>query len=316
MAQYALRRLLLAMPTVLGVTVIIFFIMRVVPGDIVDTITGESGTVNEAQREQLREELGLNRPLAVQYLVWLADILTLNPGDSLATNRSILSDIGPRLLVSAELAIGAVALSICIAIPLGVIAAVKQDSWLDYVIRAISIGGLSMPSFWLATIVIMVLGRYFGWLPPLEYHHIWENPWQNFKQLFWPVLILGYALSASVSRMTRSAVLDALREDYVRTARAKGLAAFQVHTRHVLRNSLLPVITITASQFGNLVSGAVVTETIFVLPGMGSYVVNAITLRDYPAVQFTVMVMAISFVLINLITDLAYGLLDPRIRYD
>ena len=289
--------------------------MRVVPGDVVDTITGEAGTVSEAQREQLREDLGLNDPFAVQYINWLRDLILLDPGESLASRRSIMAEIRPRLLVSAELAAGAIILSVLIAIPLGTISAIKQDSWIDYVIRVISIGGLSMPSFWLATLVLMVLGRYFGWLPPLEYHQLWDSPWENIKQLFWPVVILGYALSASVSRMTRSAVLDALREDYVRTARAKGLTALKVNTRHVLRNALLPVVTITAGQFGHLVGGAVVTETIFVLPGMGSYIVSAITLRDYPAVQFTVMIMAASFVLINLVTDLTYGLLDPRIRY-
>lgn len=316
MLHYAIRRITIAVPTILGATVIIFLIMRVVPGDVVDIITGESGTVNAIQREQLRKDLGLNDPLPLQYLRWLRDIVMMDPGDSLASHQPIISEIGPRILVTGELAVGSILLSLIIAIPIGTISAIKQDSWIDYIMRIVSIGGLSMPSFWLATIVLMVLGKYFGWLPPLDYHQPWSDLHANFSQMFWPILILGYALSASVSRMTRSAVLEALREDYVRTARAKGLGSLTVHTRHVLRNALLPILTISAAQFGSLIGGAVVTETIFVLPGMGSYIVNAITVRDYPAVQFAVAMMALVFVLINLATDLSYGLLDPRIRYD
>lgn len=316
MARYTFRRLLMAIPTIIGATMIIFFIMRVVPGDVVDIITGEAGTVNEAQREQLREDLGLNDPLPVQYLKWVGDILLFDPGQSLSSQRPILDEVKPRILVTGQLAIGAIIVSLLIAIPVGTISAIKQDTWVDYLMRVVSIGGLSMPSFWLATLLIMVLSRYFGWLPPLEYKEPWEDMRSNFSQMFWPVMILGYALSASVSRMTRSAVLEALREDYVRTARAKGLGSVSVHTRHVLRNAMLPIVTISAGQFGNLIGGAVVAESIFVLPGMGSYIVNSITLRDYPAVQFAVTMMAFVFVFINLITDLSYGILDPRIRYD
>lgn len=316
MAHYTVRRLLMAIPTIVGATMIIFFIMRVVPGDVVDIITGEAGTVNEVQREQLREDLGLNDPLPIQYLKWVGNLLMFDPGESLASQRPILSEVRPRIFVTGQLAIGAILVSLIIAIPVGTISAIKQDSWVDYIMRIVSIGGLSMPSFWLATILIMVLSRYFGWLPPLEYKEPWDDLRSNLSQMFWPVLILGYALSASVSRMTRSAVLEALREDYVRTARAKGLASFRVNTRHVLRNALLPIVTISAGQFGNLIGGAVVAETIFVLPGMGSYIVNSITLRDYPAVQFTVTLMAFVFVFINLATDLSYGILDPRIRYE
>ncbi len=316
MARYTFRRLLMAIPTIVGATIIIFFIMRVVPGDVVDIITGEAGTVNEAQREQLREDLGLNDPLPVQYLKWVGDLILFDPGVSLASQRPIISEVKPRILVTGQLAIGAILVSLIIAIPIGTISAIKQDSWVDYLMRIVSIGGLSMPSFWLATLLIMVLSRYFGWLPPLEYKEPWVDPRSNFSQMLWPVLILGYALSASVSRMTRSAVLEALREDYVRTARAKGLSDFPLHTRHVLRNALLPIVTISAGQFGNLIGGAVVAESIFVLPGMGSYIVNSITLRDYPAVQFAVTLMAFVFVFINLATDLSYGILDPRIRYE
>lgn len=316
MSRYIINRLLLALPTILGATVIIFLIMRVIPGDVVDTITGESGTVSEARREELREELGLKDNLAVQYGKWIRDLIVLDPGDSIVSGQPIIEQVRPRILVTAELAIGAIVVSALIAIPIGTISAIKQDTWIDYVMRVVSIGGLSLPSFWLATLVILMLSRYFNWLPPLEYHDIWEDPSSNLRQMFWPIVIVGYALSASVSRMTRSSVLEVLREDYVRTARAKGLSSFTVSIRHVLRNALLPVVTISAAQLGNLIAGSVVMETIFVLPGMGSYTVNAIAQRDYPAVQFSVAFMALVFVTINLLTDLSYGFLDPRIRYD
>jgi peptide/nickel transport system permease protein len=316
MSHYIVNRLLLAVPTILGATVIIFLIMRVIPGDVVDTITGESGTVSEARREELRKELGLKDNLAVQYGKWIRDLVVLDPGDSIVSGQPIIDQVRPRLLVTAELAIGAILVSVLIAIPIGIISAIKQDTWIDYVMRVVSIGGLSLPSFWLATLVILMLSRYFNWLPPLEYHDIWEDPSSNLQQMVWPIVIVGYALSASVSRMTRSSILEVLREDYVRTARAKGLNSFTVSIRHVLRNALLPVVTISAAQLGNLIAGSVVMETIFVLPGIGSYTVNAITQRDYPAVQFSVTLMALVFVVINLLTDLSYGLLDPRIRYD
>lgn len=316
MSRYIVNRLFLAVPTILGATVIIFLIMRVIPGDVVDTITGESGTVSEARREELREELGLKDNLAVQYGKWIRDLVVLDPGDSIVSGQPIIEQVRPRILVTAELAVGAIVFSALIAIPIGTISAIKQDTWIDYVMRVISIGGLSLPSFWLATLVILMLSRYFNWLPPLEYQDIWEDPSSNLRQMFWPIVIVGYALSASVSRMTRSSVLEVLREDYVRTARAKGLSSFTVSIRHVLRNALLPVVTISAAQLGNLIAGSVVMETIFVLPGMGSYTVNAIAQRDYPAVQFSVAFMALVFVMINLLTDLSYGFLDPRIRYD
>jgi peptide/nickel transport system permease protein len=316
MSRYIFGRLILAIPTVIGATIIIFVIMRVIPGDVVDTITGESGTVSEARREELREELGLHDNLVVQYAKWTRDLVTLDPGDSIVSGQPIIDQVRPRILVTVELAIGAIIVSALIAIPIGTISAIKQDSWVDYVMRVVSIGGLSLPSFWLATLVVLMLSRYFNWLPPLEYHDIWEDPSSNLRQMFWPIVIVGYALSASVSRMTRSSVLEVLREDYVRTARAKGLGSFTVSIRHVLRNALLPVVTISAAQLGNLIAGSVVMETIFVLPGMGSYTVNAISQRDYPAVQFSVAFMALVFVTINLLTDLSYGFLDPRIRYD
>lgn len=315
MSAYILRRLLLAVPTVMGATMIIFLIMRVVPGDVVDYLLGESATVSVEQKEALREDLGLNDPLPVQYLTWLKGVVTFQPGDSFRTRKPIMDEVRPRLLVTLELAGGTILLSLLIALPMGVISAVNQDKPLDYILRAITIGGISVPGFWIATLVILFLGKYVGWLPPIVYKQPWKDLPSNLQQMIIPAMILGFAYSAIVARMTRSAVLDVLREDYVRTARAKGLGSFVVTTRHVMRNAMLSVITITAAQIGALVGGTVIMETIFVLPGMGSYTVTAINQRDYPTIQFTITLLATSYVLINLLTDLSYAALDPRIRF-
>ena len=314
MSAYIIQRLLLTIPTVLGATVIIFFIMRVVPGDVVDYLLGDSVTITAEQEEALRDDLGLNDPLPVQYVEWLRGIAILSPGDSFRTKQPIMDEVRPRLLVTAELAGGTILLSLLIALPMGVLSAVKQDKPLDYALRIVTIGGISVPGFWIATLAILVLGMYVGWLPPIVYKEPWKNPASNLQQMIVPALILGFGYSAIVARMTRSAVLEVLREDYVRTARAKGLGSFVVTTRHVMRNALLSVITITSSQIGVLIGGTVIMETIFVLPGMGSYIVTSINQRDYPAIQFAIALLATAYVLINLATDLAYAALDPRIR--
>jgi peptide/nickel transport system permease protein len=314
MQRYIANRLLLAIPTVLGATLMVFFIMRVAPGDVVDVILGE-GQVTEEQKEKIRDQLGLNDPLPVQYLDWLGGLVTLDPGTSLLTGRSIVDDVKRRIPVTLELAVGAIGLSLLIAVPIGVISAVKQDTIVDYIFRVISVGGLSLPSFWLATLALLVLNRQFGWLPPIEYRSPLEDPGQNLKHMILPVLILGYALSAVVARMTRSSMLEVLREDYIRTARAKGLRGWAVIARHALKNAMLPVITISSAQLGYLIGGSVIMESIFVIPGMGQWVLDGITNRDYPVLQFAIVFIALVQVLTNLITDLLYGALDPRIRY-
>lgn len=314
MYRYIGRRLLLAVPTLLGATVIVFVIMRVAPGDVVDVIVGD-GDVPAAQKEAIRDKLGLNDSLPVQYLDWLRGLVTLDIGNSLITDRAILPDLKGRAVVTAEVAFGAIFLSLIIAIPLGTLSALKQDTPLDYLLRFVSIGGLSLPSFWIATVVLVALSRWFGWIPPIEYKSLSEDPISNLKQLFLPMLILGYALSAVISRLTRSSVLEVLRDDYVRTARAKGLAERTVVIRHGLRNALLPVVTVTGAQFGYLLGGTVIMESIFTIPGVGQYTLDAILRRDYPVVQFCIVFMAVVQVITNLLTDVSYGIIDPRIRY-
>lgn len=316
MTGYVVRRLLLAVPTILGATLIVFLIMRVAPGDVVDLITGESGSVTEEQKEEIRAELGLDDPLPVQYVDWLRGLATLDLGDSLWTGQPITSEIRHRLMPTFEIAVGAIVLSLLVAIPLGTLSAVKQNTPIDYGVRFLSIAGLALPSFWIATLVMLVLNREFSWVPPLEYRSFSEDPWDNISQLIWPMLILGYSFSAIVSRMTRSAVLEVMREDYIRTARAKGLSGFSVTFRHALKNALLPVVTISAGQLGYLIGGSVIMETIFVVPGVGAYIVDSIQQRDYPVVQAVIMLLASVYVFINLATDLMYGWLDPRIRFE
>lgn len=314
MYRYLANRLLLAVPTLIGATFIVFAIMRIAPGDVVDVIVGD-GDIPESERIALREELGLNDALPVQYGRWLLDLATLNVGQSLVTDREILPDLRSRALVTGELAVGAIVISMLIAIPLGTLSALKQDSPLDYLLRVVSIGGLSLPSFWVATVLLIGLSRLMGWIPPIQYAGLFDDPVTNFKQMFLPMLVLGYALAAVVSRLTRSSVLEVLRDDYVRTARAKGLGERTVVVRHALRNALLPVITVSGAQLGYLLGGTVIMESIFTIPGVGQYTLDAILRRDYPAVQFCIVFMAAVQILANLATDVSYGIIDPRIRY-
>ena len=319
MGPYILRRLLTMIPVLIGVSLVIFTIMRIAPGDVASMILvgedGGQGRVDDEALNALREQLGLNKPYHVQYYEFVKGLVQLDPGTSLWTNRPVLEVLKGRLGVTIELALLALVFSLVIAIPLGVLSAVYQDRWVDYVFRIISIAGLSIPNFWMGVIVIIALTRYFQWAPPLGYVGILEDPWTNIRQLFWPVVILGYSNAAIVARMTRSAMLEVLRDDYIRTARAKGLGSSPVVMSHAFRNALLPVITLSSLQFGNLIGGTVIIETIFTLPGVGRFLVDAITRRDYPVVQTIIVLSALTFVILNLLVDLLYAWLDPRIRY-
>lgn len=314
MYRYLMRRSLLAVPTLLGATLVVFIIMRVAPGDVVDVIVGD-GDVPEEQREALRDELGLNESLPLQYGRWVLNLVTLDIGQSLITDRQILPDVRKRALITAELALGAIVVSVLIAVPLGTLSALKQDTPIDYLLRFVSIGGLSLPSFWVASVVLIALSRGLGWIPPINYVSLFDDPVENLRQMFLPMLVLGYALAAVISRLTRSSVLEVLRDDYVRTARAKGLGERTVVLRHGLRNALLPVVTVSGAQLGYLLGGTVIMESIFTIPGMGQYTLDAILRRDYPVVQFCIVFMAVVQIMANLMTDVSYGVIDPRIRY-
>ena len=317
MRTYLAKRLLLIVPTLFGVAAVVFLIMRVIPGDVTLLILGgdQTGRIDPQQLAAMRHQLGLDQPLAVQFGAWLWGVLRLDFGTSLWTGQPVIEEVLIRLPLSLEVAILATIVSVLLAIPLGMLAAVRQDTWVDYVIRVVSIGGQAIPSFWVGILVILFLVIYFGWGPPLEFTPPWVDPWANFQQLVWPVLTIGYRYAAVTTRMTRSTVLEVLREDYIRTAWAKGLRERAVVIRHALKNAMLPVITLVGTEFAFLIGGLVVTETVFTLNGVGRFVVDAVAHRDYPVVQALVFLIALCFVTVNLLIDLTYAWLDPRIRY-
>jgi len=314
---YLAKRLLLIVPTLFGVAAVVFLIMRVIPGDVTLLILGgdQTGRIDPKQLAAMRHQLGLDQPLVVQFGTWLWGVLRLDFGTSLWTGQPVIEEVLIRLPLSLEVAILATIVSVLLAIPLGMLAAVRQDTWVDYVIRVVSIGGQAIPSFWVGILVILFLVIYFGWGPPLEFTPPWVDPWANFQQLVWPVLTIGYRYAAVTTRMTRSTVLEVLREDYIRTAWAKGLRERAVVIRHALKNAMLPVITLVGTEFAFLIGGLVVTETVFTLNGVGRFVVDAVAHRDYPVVQALVFLIALCFVIVNLLIDLTYAWLDPRIRY-
>ncbi len=316
MRTYLAKRLLLIVPTLLGVAAVVFVIMRIIPGDVALLILGgDAGHIDRAQLAAMHQQLGLDQPLVVQFGTWLWGVLRFDFGTSLWTGQPVVEELLIRLPLSLELAVLATIVSVLLAIPFGILSAVRQDTWLDYVIRVISIGGLAIPSFWVGILVILFLVIYFGWGPPLEFTPPWVDPWANFQQMVWPVVTVGYRYAAVTARMTRSTLLEVLREDYIRTAWAKGLRERAIVIRHALKNTMLPVITLIGTEFAFLIGGLVVTETVFTLNGVGRFVVDAVAHRDYPVVQALVFLIAFSFVIVNLVIDLAYAWFDPRIRY-
>jgi peptide/nickel transport system permease protein len=317
MWRYILKRLLLMLPTLFGVAALIFFLLRVVPGDIVELkYSGSSGAY--APKEAIARErarFGLDKPHWQQFANWIWGLARLDFGESMWTGRPITYEIRIRLELSIELALLATLVAILISVPLGTLAAVKQDTWIDYFVRIFSIAGLAIPSFWLGIVIILAFVIYFRWLPPLTFTSFWVNPKANLAQLIWPALAVGYRYSAVATRMTRSAVLEVLREDYIRTARAKGLWERAVLIRHALKNALLPVITVIGLEFAFLVGGLVVTEQVFNLNGIGKLFVEAISQRDYTMIQSLVLLTSFVFIFVNFLVDLINAFMDPRIRY-
>ncbi|MBI1959826.1 MAG: ABC transporter permease [Candidatus Rokubacteria bacterium] len=319
MRTYVLRRLVLFVPTLLGVSILIFVLMRLVPGDIAEILVYQSGSESSAiqhqQIRQIRQELGLDRPVVVQYLAWMGGALRGDFGQSYMQRRPVSDILRERVPRSIELALLTLSIAVVWAVPLGVVSAVRQNGALDYLARVVSLSGLSLPLFVTGALILYGLGRIFRWMPPLEFVSFTENPLENLKQLIWPALCQAYYISAPISRLTRSEMLEVIRQDYVRTARAKGLRERAVVYRHALRNSLLPVVTFIGWWGGRLLGGLVIMELIFVVPGMGTALVQAVSQRDYPTVQAMIFVMALVFLAVNLVVDLAYAWLDPRIRY-
>ena len=303
------------MPSLAIVTVLIAGLLRLQPGDVVMARLSESGYLTQEDVDEMRAELGLDKSFPEQYVDWVTGVFQGDLGVSLWTGRDVLETLATRSRVSIQLALMSMVVAICTAIPLGIISAVKQDSWMDYIARLFSITGLSVPDFFLATMLLYVLSVWVGWLPDFGYTPPWEDPWANMQAFVFPALIVGYRLSAITARMTRSAMLEVLRQDYVRTARAKGLVERIVIFKHALRNALIPVITIIGSQLTFLLGGLVIIEVVFSLPGVGTLGFEAIQVRDYPVVQGVVFFTAILFITSNLLVDLSYAIIDPRIRY-
>ncbi len=322
MYKYTVKRLLLMVPTLIGAAILIFVLMRLIPGDICELrLVGEGASVGQEQIDICRQALGLQQSLLKQFWDFAFGFFIFDLGESMWTGQAITHEIELRFQLSLEVAILATVTGVIIALPLGTISAIKHNTWADYVVRAFSIAGIAMPSFWLGILIILGLlistQAWLGepWMPPIEYVPIWENPGENLLQLIWPAIATGYRYSAVATRMTRSALLEVLREDYIRTARAKGLLEKVIINRHALRNSLLPVVTIIGIEFAFLMGGLVVTEQVFNLNGLGKLFVESVLNHDYSMTQALVMLVALIFVLTNFVVDLIYAWLDPRIRY-
>ncbi len=316
MARYLAKRLLSLAPTLLGVSVLTFLFLRLIPGDAIAVRLGTSTVLSPEQLAELRAYLGLDQPLHAQYLTWLGALLRGDAGYSIRTGRPVFAEILSRLPVTAELALAAAVVALLVGLPLGVASALRPHSPLDLAARSLGLLGLSLPNFWLGTLLVLLFARYLRWMPNTGgYVGLAHDPMANLRFLVFPAVTLGVAMAAVVMRTTRSAMLDILGADYVRTARAKGLSGSTVVTRHALTNSLIVVVTILGIQVGYLLSGAVVVEEIFAVPGLGRMLLNAIHQRDYALVQGAVLVVALLFVAVNTLVDLLYGYLDPRIRY-
>jgi peptide/nickel transport system permease protein len=311
--RYFLKRLLVAVPSLLIASVIVFSLVRFIPGDVVTLMMEENQYAQDL--EEMRRKLGLDRPIYTQYLEWMGRALRGDLGQSLYTGRPVLGELATRLPVSLELGAIALLVAIVVGVPIGIISAVRQDTAHDYVARSTAILALSVPGFWLGTLVVVLPAVYFGWSPSIQYVRFETNPWGHVVQFFVPGILLGIASAATVMRLTRTQLLEVLRQDYVRTAWAKGLAERRVVLKHCLKNALIPVVTVLGIQVAQILSGTVIFESIFGLPGMGRFLFDAISERDYPVIQAINLAVVTTVVMVNLIVDMTYAWLDPRIRY-
>ena len=322
MFRYILKRLLLVIPTLFGAALLVFTLLRLIPGDICELrMAGTGGYFEESAIQTCRVEMGTDKPLVGQFVDFVWGLMRFDFGVSMWTGQPILSEIALRFELSMQVAIMATIVAILVAVPLGTISAVKQNTWIDYLVRCISIAGIAMPSFWLGIMIILGLlitsQHVFGapWMPPITYRPIWVDPLYNLSMLIWPAVATGYRYSAVATRMTRSALLEVLREDYVRTARAKGLWEKLIIRRHALKNAMLPVITVIGIEFAFLIGGLVVTEQVFNLNGLGKLFVESVVNNDYNMTQSLVMLVVMVFIFVNFLVDICYAWLDPRIRY-
>ena len=318
MQAYIAKRCLLFIPTLLMATLMAFLLLRVIPGDpALVKLAGETGdsSFTPAELHDLQVKLGTDRPLYVQYGKWVWGMLRLDFGESMFFEEPVAEDLAAKFPITLELTVLAMLIATIIAVPLGLVSAIKQDTPADYIARIISITGVALPNFWVGILIVYFLVLLFAWMPPLGYANLWDDPVTNLQQFIFPALALGFFEMAFTARVTRSSMLEVYREDYTRTARGKGLAERVVILRHALKNALLPVVTVSAFQFGRLLAGTVVIENIFMVPGMGKLLVDSVFHRDYTEVQAIVVVITVSVLILNLLLDVVYGWLNPRIRY-
>ena len=313
MGSYLIRRFLLMLLTLFGISVLIFVMLRLVPGNIADIVFNAAGMIDVAEKAKLEKELGLDQPIAVQYMKWIAGLAHGDLGYSYVSEKPAIQEILPRIPITAKVAGLALAFSVLFGVPLGVLSAVRQNTRLDYILRVVSLSGLSLPSFWLGLLILMAFVAWFGSIP--IYTNAPTGFWNTVALYSVPALAVGFRSSALVMRLTRSSMLEVLRQDYIRTARAKGASDRTVNYRHALRNALLPVVTIIGIEAAFLMGGLIVTETVFNIPGVARFLVEAIRWRDYPIVQNLVMLIAVVVVTANFIVDMLYAVFDPRIRY-
>lgn len=316
MLIYLAKRLSLTIPTLFGAAVLIFFMLRVVPGDVVEVkLRADGASVSEQVIQEERKRLGLDKPLHQQFVAWISGLVKLDPGLSMWTGRPVVEEMGIRLPLSIQVAVMGALIATLIAVPIGTLSALYRDSIIDYLLRAFSLAGLAVPAFWFGMVMILLMLRLFDWLPPVIYTPFWVDPIANLSQLLWPALVVGIRYAAVVARMVRSSVIEVMKEDYIRTARAKGLREKVVIVRHAMKNAMLPAITVIGLEFAFLMGGLVVTEQVFNLNGIGQLFVQAVGHRDFVLVQNIVMFIAVVFIVTNLVVDLLYAALDPRIRY-
>ncbi len=315
MQAYILRRLLALIPTLIFASIIVFTTVRLIPGDIIDMMLSQNDiSASKMDREALMATLGLDKPMWSQYLSWVGNLFKGDMGNSLWQSTPVTERLAQRIPVTFELGVLAILIGLLIALPVGVYSAIRQDTAGDYIARSFSILLLAIPSFWLGTMVVVIPSILWGWSPEVSYIPFWEDPWGNLKQMLVPAAVLGAALSAVTMRMTRTMMLEVLRQDYIRTATAKGLPERLVVFRHALRNALIPVVTLIGLQAPLVIGGAVIIEQIFGIPGMGTLLLEAVSQRDYPVITGVFLVVGLAVMLINLLVDLSYGLLDPRVR--
>ena len=320
MRDYIIRRVMLVIPSVFVLTVLVFGMVRLLPGDVVDTIAaqlsgGRGGEIDPETKERIRRELGLDKPIYIQYFVWIGQIVRGDLGKSLLTKIDIVEDIKRRFPVTFELVIFTLVLMVVWGLSVGIFSAIRQDSWMDYVLRSVAIIGLSVPFFWTAVLLLLFGSLWFNWSPPWGVNEFFHDPWLNIQQFFFPAVILAVSQGSQVARMTRATVLEVMRQDYIRTARAKGLVERAILSRHALKNAMIPVVSLIGINFAFALGGTVVLEQIWGLPGMGQLMLGAIKQRDYPVIQAVILFTGTLVMIINLLVDLSYGWLNPRIRY-